>query len=305
MDANVGETLTIRGRNFKRGRNKNTVVFKRDGARAVFVKADVGTAKLLKRQAAREARARSCAQVNGAATTTALPPARPRRAPRQVLHDRPAASPEHRARAAAGRRPSSSDQSGRRTPTGDCDGDGRSTASTATTTTTCSPTRIEKSLGLDPCKPDTDGDGVAGRLRVPLRPGPQRRRVPGAQRLPALPGQAAVPEPARRRRRRRRLRRRRADARARSTASGSSRSASGAAARRSAALSYSDGRAVLDLRPRRGTAAAARRWPPPATTSRPTFLAWAVANGYRTGAARRRRRQTGTTARRRRSTSAT
>ena len=40
MDVAVGEMLTIRGRHFVRGRNKNTVVFKRDGARAVFAKAD-------------------------------------------------------------------------------------------------------------------------------------------------------------------------------------------------------------------------------------------------------------------------
>ena len=48
MTVAVGETLEIRGRNFVRGRNKNTVVFRRDGARAVFVKAQVGTAKLLR-----------------------------------------------------------------------------------------------------------------------------------------------------------------------------------------------------------------------------------------------------------------
>jgi hypothetical protein len=44
----IGETLTIRGRNFIKGRSKNSVVFKRKGARAVFVKADIGTSKLLK-----------------------------------------------------------------------------------------------------------------------------------------------------------------------------------------------------------------------------------------------------------------
>src|SRR5918994_6336938 len=48
MDTNVGKALTIRGRNFKPGRNKNTVLFKREGGRVVFVKADVGTRKLLK-----------------------------------------------------------------------------------------------------------------------------------------------------------------------------------------------------------------------------------------------------------------
>ena len=44
----VGETLTIHGRYFRRGLNKNTVAFKRAGAKAVFVKAEKGTAKLLK-----------------------------------------------------------------------------------------------------------------------------------------------------------------------------------------------------------------------------------------------------------------
>jgi hypothetical protein len=48
LDVAVGEKLTIRGRNFRTGRNKNTVVFKRAGARAVFVKAEVGTKKMLR-----------------------------------------------------------------------------------------------------------------------------------------------------------------------------------------------------------------------------------------------------------------
>jgi hypothetical protein len=44
----IGENLTIKGRNFLRGRSKNTVVFKRDGARAVFAKADISTRKMLR-----------------------------------------------------------------------------------------------------------------------------------------------------------------------------------------------------------------------------------------------------------------
>jgi hypothetical protein len=45
---NVGDTLTIRGKHFRAGRKKNTVIFKRDRGRAVFVKADIGTRRLLK-----------------------------------------------------------------------------------------------------------------------------------------------------------------------------------------------------------------------------------------------------------------
>src|ERR671911_3192015 len=47
-NAFVGDTLTIRGRYFRPGVNKNTVAFKRRGARVVFVKAAKGTQKLLK-----------------------------------------------------------------------------------------------------------------------------------------------------------------------------------------------------------------------------------------------------------------
>src|SRR5215204_1333167 len=43
----IGQTLTLRGKHFRRGRGKNTVVFKRDGAKAVFVKADLSTRKML------------------------------------------------------------------------------------------------------------------------------------------------------------------------------------------------------------------------------------------------------------------
>ena len=48
MNTTIGQTMTIKGRYFVRGRNKNSVVFKRDGGKAVFIKADVATAKLLK-----------------------------------------------------------------------------------------------------------------------------------------------------------------------------------------------------------------------------------------------------------------
>ena len=48
LDVAVGEALTIRGRNFIAGRKKNTVVFKRSGARAVFAKADVATKKMIR-----------------------------------------------------------------------------------------------------------------------------------------------------------------------------------------------------------------------------------------------------------------
>src|SRR5215216_851641 len=44
----VGETLTLYGRHFRRGIGRNTVAFKRAGAKVVFVRAGKSTAKLLK-----------------------------------------------------------------------------------------------------------------------------------------------------------------------------------------------------------------------------------------------------------------
>ncbi|MBJ7520015.1 MAG: IPT/TIG domain-containing protein [Solirubrobacteraceae bacterium] len=46
--ARVGETLTIRGKNFLVGKNKTTVVFRRDGKKAIFVKASISTKTMLK-----------------------------------------------------------------------------------------------------------------------------------------------------------------------------------------------------------------------------------------------------------------
>ncbi len=44
----VGDRLTIRGRNFRAGKGRNTVVFKRDGGRPLFVKADISTRKMIR-----------------------------------------------------------------------------------------------------------------------------------------------------------------------------------------------------------------------------------------------------------------
>src|SRR4051812_26398705 len=43
--AHVGQVLTITGRNFRKGKGKNQVLFKRDGGKSLFVKAGLSTAK--------------------------------------------------------------------------------------------------------------------------------------------------------------------------------------------------------------------------------------------------------------------
>jgi hypothetical protein len=43
----VGETLTVSGRNFRTGKGKNTLLFKRDGGKALFVKGGLATTKTI------------------------------------------------------------------------------------------------------------------------------------------------------------------------------------------------------------------------------------------------------------------
>ena len=156
MQTNIGKTITIKGRNFKRGRNKNTVLFKRDGARAVFVKADVGTARLLKvKLPARLAAVLK--QVNGSASMTTFR--------LRVLSTRlgksfttlkrsPKIGPE-----LPPAPPKVEDQSVTN-PDGDCDGDNVKNGVDGDDDNDLLSDGEEMSLKLDPCKADSDGDAV-------------------------------------------------------------------------------------------------------------------------------------------------
>jgi hypothetical protein len=48
MKANIGDTITIYGRNFIKGKSKNTIAFRRDGAKTVFVRGDVATLRQIR-----------------------------------------------------------------------------------------------------------------------------------------------------------------------------------------------------------------------------------------------------------------
>jgi hypothetical protein len=156
LETNIGKTLTIRGRNFKRGRNKNTVLFKRNGARAVFVKADIGTAKLLKVKLPAKL-ASVLRVVNGSPTMTTFRLrvlsrrlgksfSTGKRAPK-IGPELPPAPPKIE------------DQSVTN-PDGDCDGDGAKNGVDGDDDNDLLSDAQEMSLKLDPCKADTDGDGV-------------------------------------------------------------------------------------------------------------------------------------------------
>jgi hypothetical protein len=151
----VGDTLTINGKNFLRGRAKNTVVFQRAGAKAVFVKADIGTTKLLK-VTIPDRLAGYLLVKDGAPVAT--------RFQLRILAARfgkrfsaASASPLISARPAPGAKPT--------TPVvapadGDCDADGQKNGADADDDNDLLPDAVELPLGLDPCKPDSDADGV-------------------------------------------------------------------------------------------------------------------------------------------------
>jgi hypothetical protein len=150
LDVAVGETLTIRGRHFITGRGKNTVVFKRSGARAVFVKAGLGTKKML--------RVTVPASVQKQFRVKAGNPV-PTRFRLRVLTKK------------LGKRFTSLKRSplvsGPRPPkpvvpdeAGDCDSDGTKNGADGDDDNDLLADVTEQAIGTDPCKLDTDGDAV-------------------------------------------------------------------------------------------------------------------------------------------------
>jgi hypothetical protein len=150
----VDQKLTIRGRYFKAGRYKNTVAFKRDKGKAVFVKAEVATKKMIRvtipgklvpQMAVRDGspvptsfRLRVLAKRFGKTFTKGKlvpligPPVPPNPEPPKV------------------------------DPDGDCDSDGVKNGVDTDDDNDLLLDSAEKGLPypLDPCKFDTDGDGV-------------------------------------------------------------------------------------------------------------------------------------------------
>jgi hypothetical protein len=153
LRAAIGDTLTIKGKNFRRGVNKNTVIFMRDGGRPVFIKAGIGTTKLLKVKlpaslssvlktksgvpVATRFRLRVLAAKFGRAFTSKRlsPTIDPQKAP-------------------------STDKPPVTAASADCDGDGVSNRNDADDDNDLLPDALEAALKTDPCKADSDGDGV-------------------------------------------------------------------------------------------------------------------------------------------------
>jgi hypothetical protein len=149
----VGETLTIQGKYFTRGKGKNRVWFKRDKGKSLLVKAGVSTTRKLQvvipkalekymaiksgQPSATKFRLRVLSSRLGKAFTSA--------------RLSPTVGPE---------KPKDDGAGGSSTPDGDCDGDGvKNGIDTDDDNDLLSDTR-EAALKLNPCSPDSDGDGV-------------------------------------------------------------------------------------------------------------------------------------------------
>ena len=156
--ANVGAKLTITGKNFRRGKAKNSVLFRSDHGKTLFVKADVSTAKKLTVLVPKTLE-KYMLVTNGKPVPT--------RFRLKVLSTKlakvftaikgsPIIGPERPASGGG-----NSDGAGVPTaPDGDCDGDGVKNGVDADDDNDLLPDSLELKLGLDPCVVDTDGDGV-------------------------------------------------------------------------------------------------------------------------------------------------
>src|SRR4051794_10239200 len=151
----VGQTLTIRGHHFRRGLNKNTVAFKRAGARVMFVKAEKGTTKMLRVTLPKRLE-KLLVVKNGTPTPTRLQVRVLSATFGKSFTSRsksPVVSPE---KPPAPPKPPTVD------PNADCDADGTPNRLDSDDDNDLLPDTQEKAISplLDTCNPDTDGDGI-------------------------------------------------------------------------------------------------------------------------------------------------
>jgi hypothetical protein len=156
--ADVGTRLTITGKNFRRGKARNSVLFRRDKGKALFVKADVSTTKKLTVVVPKTLE--KYMLLKGSTPT-------PTRFRLRVLSSKlskaytsaklsPVIGPE-RSKTGDG----NSGGAGVPTaPDGDCDSDGVKNAVDLDDDNDLLADSLELSLLLDPCTGDTDADGV-------------------------------------------------------------------------------------------------------------------------------------------------
>ena len=153
LNVAIGQKLEIRGRYFRPGRNTNSVVFRRQGGKAIFVKADVGTRKLLRLTVPAKLKS-ALATRNGAPVPTRF---RIRVLARKFgkrftrLSRSPLVGPEL---------PPTPATPPRAVASGDCDGDGTINGVETDDDGDLLDDNTELRIKTDGCKADSDGDGV-------------------------------------------------------------------------------------------------------------------------------------------------
>src|SRR4051795_3533591 len=138
----VGTKLTITGKNFRRGKAKNSVLFRRDKGKALFVKADISTTKKLLVVVPKTLERYMVQKAGGAVPTRFRVRVLANKLSQRYTNNKrsPVIGPEHTA----------SDDDG------DCDGDGVKNGVDADDDNDLLSDTLELSLGLDRCVGDTD-----------------------------------------------------------------------------------------------------------------------------------------------------
>jgi hypothetical protein len=156
--ADVGTKLTIQGKHFRRGKAKNSVLFRRDKGKALFVKADVSTTKKLTVIVPKTLE--KYMLLDGSTPT-------PTRFRLRVLAARlskaytsaklsPVIGPERSSKSSG----NSGGAGVPAAPDGDCDADGVKNGADGDDDNDLLGDALELALVLDPCVGDTDADGV-------------------------------------------------------------------------------------------------------------------------------------------------
>jgi hypothetical protein len=154
MKVGVGDLMTITGKGFRAGKNKNTIVFKRAGQRAVFVRAESATTTKLTLHVPLKLQAYMPVENNQPVPAVFAIRVISTRFGQKFTGTRlsPTVGPAGSGITAPGTTPPSAYEqclaAAQANPSGDEDKDSLSNG-------------LEKGLGLDPCRIDTDTDGLS------------------------------------------------------------------------------------------------------------------------------------------------
>jgi hypothetical protein len=153
MQVGVGDLLTIKGKGFRAGKNKNTVVFKRYGQRAIFVKAETATATIITLHVPLKLQAYMKVTNNQPVPSVFAIRIIAKRFGQKFTSRKlsPTVGPAGSGIASPGGTPTSAYAqclaTAQANPGGDEDKDSLSNG-------------LEQNVGTDPCRADTDGDGL-------------------------------------------------------------------------------------------------------------------------------------------------